>query len=287
MKQLILIGDMEGASGIFEGNNKWLWNGHDDWRKYGRDCITSDALAVCNAAADFGIDDILLYDMHWAGDAEFNIIIEKLPALVRVFDVPNRESHWRRMRGQAAQNPFGLITFGQHARYTDDPIKNYCTADAYFPHTIQSPPIKNFFVNGLHIAEIGTGVLNFYNIPYLANIGCQASMKEARELSESIITVPVKDKARKWEPSPRETYPLIYEGTTEALEKASQAKNVEIGPPFMFSMELCEGFVFDTDAEISWKGSVSVQKAEWTAPSIEIGLELFNNVRALLRPGDK
>ena len=286
MKQLILIADMEGASGIFEGCHKWLWNGHDDWRKYGRDCITSDVLAVCSAAIDFGIDDILLYDMHWAGNAEFNIIIEKLLPIVRVFDVPNRQTLWRRMRGQAAQNPFGLITLGQHARFTDDPITNYCTASAYFPHTIQSPPIKNFFLNDLHIAEIGTAVLSFRDVPYLANIGCQASMQEARELSESVIMVPVKDKAKGWEPSPAETYPLIYQGTMKALVRAREAKAVNIESPLGFSMELCDGFVLETDTKTSWKGSVGPKKAEWTAPCIEIGLELFNDVRALIKRED-
>lgn len=279
MRQLILIADMEGASGIFEHNRSWLWNGKDDWRKYGRECITSDALAICNAAVDFGIDDIMLYDMHFAGNPEFNILLDKLPSIVRVFDTPDRCMYWRRIRGQAEQNPFGLITFGQHARYGEP--------DAYFEHTIQSPPIKNFFVNGLHIAEIGMGVLSFQNIPYLANIGCQASMKEAQELSESIVMVPVKDKAKNWEPLPTETYPIIYASTMEALERANQARGANIKPPFIFSMELCEEFIFDTETEMSWKGLISPQKAEWAAPSVEIGLELFNNVRALINPKGK
>jgi len=275
MKQLIVIADMEGASGIFEHNAGWLRNGHDDWRKHGRDCITSDVLAVCNAAVDFGIDDILLYDAHFAGNPEFNILLDKLPSIVRVFDIPDRRFYWRRIRGQAAQSPFGIITVGQHSRYE--------VPDAYFPHTIQSPPIKNFFVNGLHIAEIGMAVLSFQGVPYLANIGCQASIQEALELSQNIVAIAVKDKAKKWEPSPQETYPIIYAGTMEALKKAGQARGVEIDPPFAFSMESCEGFVFDTNIEISWKGLIATQKAEWTAPSIEIGLELFNDVRALLK----
>lgn len=275
MKQLILCADMEGASGIFDKNNSWCWNGEDDWRKFGRDCITSDALAVCNAAIDFGIDDILLYDAHFAGNPEYNIILERLPKIVRVFDVPNRCFDWRRIRGQAVQNPFGIITFGQHARYN--------TNDAYFPHTIQSPPIKNFLINNLHIAEIGSAVLSFQNTPYLANIGCQASMLEALELSEKIVTIPVKDKAKKWEPSPEETYPLIYKGVMEALKNANKAEMVKIAPPYQFSLELCEGYVFDTKSEFSWKGHFTESKALWSAPDIEIGIELFNYVRARLR----
>jgi len=274
MKQLILCADMEGASGIFDKQKSWLFNGDENWRAHGRSCITSDTLAVCQAAVDFGIDDILLYDGHFAGDPEFNIILEHLPPIVRVFDVPNRCFDWRRIRGQAASHPFGIITLGQHARRGEP--------NAYFPHTIQSPPIKNFLVNGLHIAELGSAVLNFDQTPYLANIGCQASMKEALELSKSIITIPVKDKAINWEPTPQETYPLIYDGVIRALQTAEQAEIVTLIPPYLFSMELCDGFMFDTTTEISWIGSVEARQATWTAPSLEIGFETFNYVRALL-----
>ena len=274
MKQLIIIADMEGASGIFEHNASWCWHGGDDWREYGRNCITSDVLAVCNAAIDFGIDDILLYDGHFAGNTEFNVVLEKLPRIVRVFDVPDRCFDWRRIRAQALLDPFGLITVGQHARYG--------TPDAYFPHTIQSPPIKNFLFSGTHIAEIGNGVLSFHNARYLANIGCQASMKEAMELSDRIVTIPVKDKAKQWEPSPDETYELIYAGVVKALLQAQNAKDIYLEPPFVFSMELCDGYVFDTNADISWKGTVTVNKSEWIAPSVEIGIELFNYVRELI-----
>jgi D-aminopeptidase len=125
-------------------------------------------------------------------------------------------------------------------------------------------------------------VLNFDETPYLANIGDAASMKEALELSGKIVTVAVKDKAKGWEPSPEETYPLIYAGTMKALEQAAQAEVPVFNLPLEFSMEVCDGFVFDTSQTISWKGAVSKEKAEWTAPSIEIGLELFHSVRELI-----
>lgn len=275
MKQLIICADMEGASGIFDSNRSWLWNGDDDWRKFGRDCITSDTLAVCNAAVDFGIDDILLYDGHFAGNSEFNIKIEELPKIVRVFDVPNRCFDWRRIRGQAAQNPFGIITVGQYARYAEP--------DAYFPHTIQSPPIKGLFVNGIHIAEIGSAVLSFDNTPYLANIGCQASMKEATELSAHVVTIPVKNKKNSWEPSCKETYPLIYDSVLKALEKAPLASAVSLEPPYLFSFELCDGYEFETEEIFEWKGDFSKSKATWTAPSVEIGLEIFCYVRGMIK----
>jgi len=262
---------MEGASGIFDERISWLRNGTPDWRNHGRDCITSDTLAVVNAAIDFGIDDILLYDAHFAGNPEFNIILEKLPSIVRVFDIPDRCFYWRRIRGQAAQNPFGIITLGQHARNGEP--------DAYFAHTIQTPPIKNIYVNGLHVAEIGSAVLNFAGTPYLANIGCRASMREARELSDTVATISVKDKAKNWEPTPQETYPIIYEGTMKALREAGCAKTPILKPPFVFSMELCDGYYYKPPKQIAWAGEFEKTNVRWFAPDIEIGFELFNYVR--------
>lgn len=101
--------------------------------------------------------------------------MEKLPPNVKLFDPPNRETHWSRIRGQAAREPFGIITVGQHGR---NGVKN-----AYFPHTIHTPPIEAFYVNGIHIAEIGQAVMSFCGTPYIANIGCAASHMEAKEIS--------------------------------------------------------------------------------------------------------
>lgn len=89
-KQLILISDMEGASEIFDKDKKLLFNGSEEWRKYGRQKMTSDILAVCEAANEFGIDEILYYDAHFAGNHEYNVLLDKLPQNVKLFDTPDR-----------------------------------------------------------------------------------------------------------------------------------------------------------------------------------------------------
>lgn len=63
-KQLIVICDMEGVSGIFEKNKQLLKNGTEEWYKYGRELMTSDVLAVCDAANEFGTDEILIYGSY-------------------------------------------------------------------------------------------------------------------------------------------------------------------------------------------------------------------------------
>lgn len=276
MKQLIICADMEGASGIFERNREAMH--HEEafpneglWRSYGRSALTSDVLAVCEAANEAGADEILLYDGHFAGCAEHNVILERLPGNVRVFDTPARCFYWRRIRGQALWDPWALITVGQHARYGEK--------DAYFPHTIQSPPLKAFRVNGLHIAEIGTAALSFQGVPYAANIGCTASHREARELSPEVACITVKDKARGWEPSPEETFPIVRQGVKDALLDIAGKPPVRMDGPCRCVLELTEGYAFRAPAHISWKGSFHRERAEWESPTAEIALELFDYVR--------
>lgn len=276
MKQLILCADMEGASGIFEENRDALR--HEEiypqgklWRQFGRAALTSDILAACQGANDAGADEILLYDGHYAGCAEFNVILERLPSNVRVFDLPERRFFWRRIRGQAALRPWALITVGQHARYGEE--------NAYFPHTIQSPPIQGFWVNGLHIAELGQAALSFRGVPYAANVGCAASHREARELSPQVSCISVKDKVKNWKPSPEQTFPLIRQGVRQALEDLDRKTAVEMDGPCQCRMELTPGYRFQPPARISWKGDFARTEAFWEAPYVEMALELFNEVR--------
>lgn len=275
MKQLILISDMEGASGIFDENSSACSHGSQLWMDYGRDCMTSDVLAVCEAANACGVDEILFYDSHFAGCPESNVKLELLPRNVRVADTPDRCFLWRRIRGQAACEPYGLITVGQHARYGEP--------DAYFPHTIQTPPIQGLFVNGKHIAEIGMSALQFCGTAYVANIGCAASHKEAREICETVHCITVKDRKTRWEPTYQETYPIIFAGVRKALSDMERLQVIQVAEPCEYRLELTQGYHFAPPQRMLWQGSFANRQASWTAPSIEIGLELFHCVRACIR----
>lgn len=281
-RQLIIVADMEGASGIFDQNREALYHEemypeNTQWRKYGRSCITNDVLAVCNAARDFGIEDVLLCDMHFSGCAEPNVELEKLPANVRLFDTPAREMHWSRIRGQAAWEPFGIITVGQHARFGEK--------DAYFPHTIHTPPIEAFYVDGLHVAEIGQSIMCFHGTPYIANVGCAASHTEARELSAQVSCISVKDKKTAWEPSPQETYDIIYNGVLDALKdhENKTAYCFDDSVPIRCEMLLSDGYVFEAPETYPWAGCFDKRQATWEAIDIDTALTLFWHVHNYIR----
>jgi D-aminopeptidase len=269
--QLIIYVDMEGASGIFENNGEAVIHGTSLWHEYGKNCITSDVLAVCQAANECKINEILIYDGHFAGNPEYNIIVDKLPNNIKLFDTWNRCFDWRRIRGQAELEPFGLITIGQHARYGEP--------DSYFPHTLQSPPIKALEINGKNIAEIGMCAYNFIGIKYIANIGCMASMLEAKEISKKVTCIPVKDKKKKWEPDYNETFSIIKENVVEAINDIKNKEEIETDEPCKFKMELFDNYKFKKPERIPWKGAFMEKEVFWESPSVEIGFELFNYVR--------
>lgn len=270
-KQIIIYVDMEGASGIFDHNSMAVIHGSPLWREYGKKCITSDVLAVCQAANECKIDEIMIYDGHFAGEPEYNIIVEDLPNNIKLFDTWNRRFDWRRIRGQADLEAFGLITVGQHARYGEN--------EAYFPHTIQSPPIKSLYVNNKNIAEIGMCAYNFCGIKYIANIGCMASMAEAKEISQKVTCISVKDKKKKWEPEYTETFSIIKENVINAINDIENKEIIEIEEPCIFKMELFDNYKFNKPEKISWKGTFSEKETYWEAPSVEIGFEILNYIR--------
>jgi D-aminopeptidase len=135
------------------------------------------------------------------------------------------------------------------------------------------------YVNDKNIAEIGMGAYSFFGVKYIANIGCMASMKEAKEISPKVGCIPVKDKKNKWEPDYAETFPIIKEGVTRAIKDIENKEKIETKEPCIFKMELCDGFVFKGPESISWKGTFFEKEAAWEAPSVEIGFEILNYVR--------
>lgn len=129
-------------------------------------------------------------------------------------------------------------------------------------------------------------VLSFQGVKYIANIGCEASRKEAKELSQAVKQISVKDKSKNWEPGINVTYTLIKKGVLDALENSQKAEEVIIDPPYNFKLELTNNYYFKEPHRISWKGNFNTSKAVWEAPSVEIGLEIFNYVRNCIHKFD-
>ncbi len=282
-KQLYILCDMEGASQISPENRQAMHYGSDLWQKEGRGFVTSDVKAVCEAANEFGIEEIIINDEHDYGNREPNLFVDQLPHNVRMVRRPHMPNTPRKM---VQKNPYGIIIVGQHARYG---------GGGFAPHTIQSPPIAEVTLNGLSVGETGLELALFMDVKFLAVIGEEAAVKEARELCPNVITVPVKSLEKNWFPSAQENYSTIKEKVFQSLYQREEADSFHLDPPYQFSLKPTENYYFDPDKRFMfrwlaklflfrmYKGRMERQAAFWETKKIVNGLYGLQITRLFMR----
>ncbi|UCF09542.1 MAG: M55 family metallopeptidase [Candidatus Bipolaricaulota bacterium] len=281
-RQLYVLCDMEGASGISPANREAMRHGSDLWRAEGRGLVTSDVAAVCSAAQHFGIEEIILNDSHDYGVREPNVLLKQLPGNVRLVRRPYLPGKPRKMvRGE----PYGIVIVGQHARYG---------GGGFAPHTIQSPPIGVVTLNGTEVGEIGLELALFMRAPLLAVIGEEAAVAEARALCPGVVGVPVKSLARDWFPSAGETAPVIREGVLDALRRRDEMHGLELKPPFRFTLAPATGHRFNPERRFftRWlarlillrlsRGKMCERGASWETRTIVGGLYALHSARGFI-----
>jgi len=282
-KQLYILCDLEGASQISPENRQAMHHGSDPWQKEGRGFVTSDVKAVCEAANEFGIEEIVINDEHDYGHREPNLLVDQLPGNIRMVRRPHMPNTPRKM---VQKDPYGIIIVGQHARYG---------GGGFAPHTIQSPPIAEVTLNGLSVGETGLELALFMNVKFLAIIGEEAAVKEASELCPNVVTVPVKSLEKNWFPSAEENYPIIKEKVLQALGQRESASSFHLAPPYHFSLKPTENFSFDREKRFPfrwladlfffrmYKGHMEPRLATWETKKIISGLYGLQITRLYMR----
>ena len=280
--QLYVLCDMEGASQIGPANKGAMVHGSETWSNEGRGFITSDVAAVCEAANEFGIDEIVLNDSHDYGKREPNVRMSELPKNVRLVRRPYLPGKPRHMvRGDLV----GIVIVGQHAMYG---------GGGFAPHTIQSPPIGGVTLNGIEIGEIGLELALFMGTPLLAIIGERAAVDEARSLCPNVVGVPVKDLDRDWFPAASETKTGIREGVLEGLRRRNGMTGLEIQPPFRFTLKPTEGYRLNPKKRFFMRsltmavfarrcqGRIQDAEASWETRTVVGGLYGLETARMLI-----
>jgi D-aminopeptidase len=270
-KLLYVLCDLEGASQISPANAQAINHGSELWQKDGRRFITSDVKAICEAANEFGIHEIVLNDSHDNGNRTPNVLMKELPNNVRIVRRPYLPGKPRHMvRGE----PFGMIIVGQHAMAGGGGFK---------PHTI-SGHIGEVTVNGIRVGEIGLELAAFMGTPLLAVVGEQAAIVEAKALCPSTVGIPVKSLEKDWFPPATETRSAIHDGILEALQKRDDATGLRLESPFRFTFKPAAGFVLNKDRRFFLhrtvkhrffgrsKGQMRANAASWETKTIIGGL---------------
>jgi D-aminopeptidase len=282
-KQIYILCDMEGASQISPENRKAMHYGSEVWQKEGRGFVTSDLKAVCEAANEFGIDEIIVNDEHDLGNREPNVLVKELPENVKLVNRPHLPGKPRRM---TQKEPFGIIMVGQHAMYGNG---------GFAPHTIQSPPIGQVSLNGIVVGEIGLELALFMGVKFLAVIGEDAAVKEAQALCPKVVGCPVKSLERKWFPTAEENYPVIKEKVLQALKHREETESFHTPPPYKFSLKTSEEYYFEPHQHFPfrwiadlfffklYKGKMEETVVSWESKNIPIGLNTIHMMRMFMR----
>ncbi len=281
-KQLYILCDLEGASGISRANWNAMRHGSEEWRSEGRALVTSDVKAVCDAANEFGIDEIDIEDEHDSGKREPNVLVTDLPPNARVLRRPHLPGKARKaVRGE----PYGMIFVGQHAM---------AGGGGFAPHTV-APHIGAVTLNGVRVGEIGLELAQFMGAPLLAVVGEEASIAEAKALCPRVVGIPVKSLDKSWFPSADETRPAIRRGVLDALRTRGEATGLDLKPPYRFTLAPAEGFVFDPDKKMALRwltrlfffrvygGKLTEREASWEAPTVLRGLYALHCARVFLK----
>jgi len=281
-KVLYILCDVEGASGISRANWNTLRHGSDLWRSEGRALITSDVKAVCEAANEFGIDDIIIDDEHDGGKRESNLLVSELPANVRLLRRPHLPGKARKtVRGE----PYGMVFVGQHAM---------AGGGGFAAHTI-CLQIGAVTLNGVRVGEIGLELAMFMDAPLLAVVGEEAAVTEAKVLCPRVVGISVKSLERNWFPSADETRPAIRRGVLDALRAREDPTGLDLQPPYRFTLAPADGYVFDPDKKMPLRwltrlfffrvcgGKLTEREASWEARTVLRGLYALHCARLFLR----
>lgn len=273
---------MEGASSISASNRKAMHHGSDLWRSEGRAAVTSDVKAVCEAANEFGIDEIVVDDEHDNGKREPNLLVTDLPANVRVLRRPHLPGKARKVvRGK----PFGMIFVGQHAM---------AGGGGFAPHSI-APNIGAITLNAIRVGEIGLELATFMNAKLLAVVGEEAAVAEARALCPHVVGIPVKSLEKNWFPSAEETRPVIRRRVLDALRTQEEASGLHLAPPYRFTLAPADGYIFDPRKKMPLRwltrlfffrvygGKLTEREASWETSTVLRGLYVLHCARLFLR----
>jgi D-aminopeptidase len=282
-KLVYILCDVEGASGISPSNRKAMHHGSEPWRSEGRALVTSDVKAVCDAAGEFGIDEIIIEDEHDNGKREPNLLVADLPRNVRVLRRPHLPGKQRKV---ICGEPYGMIFVGQHAMHG---------GGGFAPHTIQSPPIGAVSVNGVRVGEMGLELALFMGARLLAVVGEEAAVAEAKGLCPRVVGIPVKSLEKGWFPSADETRPVIRRGVLDALRTRDEATGLDLKPPFRFTLAPTDDYVFDPARKMPLRwltrlfffrfygGRLTPHEASWEADKIVRGLHALHCARLFMR----
>lgn len=228
--RVLVIGDMEGVSGIVKGGQA---SGGKPLFEEGRRLYTEEMNAAVRGARSAGATEIVVMDCHGAGeDWTFNSLVPELldPGCEYVV-----QSEWTEYTEFLEQGCDAALFVGMHARAG--------TADGVLSHTVSGQAWQGLWFNGMPVGETGinAALCGHWGCPVLMVTGDAATCGEARGLlGEGLTTVEVKRGLGRFSARmipPIRARGLIEEGARRALADRSAVAPYDPGRPCEIAVE--------------------------------------------------
>ena len=262
--------DMEGISGIVDRN--YLTPEGVDYER-GRRFMTEDINAAIRGVLKAGATEVIVSGGHGANGAR-NVLVEELhPEAVLI------SGHTRKYRLQSLDSSYdAVLQIGYHARHGMGGILD---------HTVSSRHIREIFINGRPIGEIGMNglVASYHGIPMILVSGDQFVAEDTLEWFPWAETVIVKEAIGRYSARclhPKKAQRLIEEASERALRNLSQMQTVRLDPPLTGDLQ----FRLTTHAEAAEDAPGVVRKDSCTVSyTCDDLLELIKTLRMCIRLG--
>lgn len=225
-KRLYISADIEGVAGVASGQQTTPAG-----FEYQRACqwMTNEVIAVCEAALDCGIEEIIISDSHGNGQ---NLLIDQLPKNTQVV------RSWPRplcMMEGIDQGPFdAAMLIGYHPGASDK--------RGVLSHTLHGRGITEVRLNGQVASEtvISAATAAHFNVPVILVSGDDAYAEHAHSVFDDIEAVTVK-----WAYSttstrtllPQDACELIGQQTRKALQRLPDFQPYPITLPVTVSVD--------------------------------------------------
>ena len=236
MKKIYIVADMEGASGVVQGDQ--CVPDSPGWRE-ARNFMAGDVNAAIAGAFEGGAEEVLVGDFHWWGVA--NLPMERMnPQAIY-------EQHYDHQLMPGLTDDFtGLFMVGMHAMAG--------AAGAFMDHTSRQDNWFRYTLAGRECGEIGIcdAYAGHFGVPLLLVTGDAAACREAEEFAPGAEVVAVKEavsRRRARSLHPEKAAGRIHKAAARAVGRAEEVSPCLIDLPNEVELEYTRTDLADEAAQ--------------------------------------
>ena len=224
--KIYIVQDQEGVSGVVEGEGKLKRENPIRARETSL-LMTHEINAAVEGALEAGAKEIVVHESH-------KFILEELHSDIKLL-MGSRKS-------MVDESYDALFIVGQHSRAR--------TPNGVLCHTYCSSAVREMFLNGMPIGEIGftAAFAGYHGVPTALVTGDRAAAAEARELLGDIEVAAVKEGLGLNSAlclSPRDACNLIREKAHRATERIKEFKPYRVSSPVELKVEYFSPLVIE------------------------------------------